>query len=229
MKKLIFISVSVVLMGFLTLPGAVWADFFAGVELNNNWDDDNDYEFNITSKMGYENAFYAHVAWTKPVEPSSDPDGEMEFEHEHDLWGGFALKNEVYYDLDAEDWAAEATPKWYIKLESGVKLGFEVEFDYLKNDEFDLYEIEIEPTIKGKIKELGPGDLKWELEAPVCRLYTSSEDKDDFEVETIQPILNYGVPVFEKKAVLEFEFEFPYDVQDEELDKVFTFYFTYYF
>ncbi|HID69307.1 MAG TPA: hypothetical protein EYP35_02340 [Desulfobacterales bacterium] len=118
------------------------------------------------------------------------------------------------------EFAAELTPKFYTKVGKNFKIGFELEIDYLKHDEFDLHEIKIEPTIKWK-KEIGPGKLSLELEAPVMRLYTSNDSKDNFEFETVEPIISYEIPLSEATS-MEFELDLPYDIQKEEMETCFT-------
>ncbi len=132
----------------------------------------------------------------------------------------FTLKHELYYDIEDTDFAAELTPKFYTKVGKNFKIGFELEIDYLKHDEFDLYEIEVEPTIKWS-NEIGPGKLSLELEAPVMRFYTSDDSKDDFKFETVEPIINYTIPLNDRTS-MNFELDIPYDVQKEKMDTNFN-------
>lgn len=157
------------------------------------------------------------MEFTKPIQPDSE-DGFVELEAEY-RWkiserGQFRLQNEITYNFEKKQWAAELTPEFYVNLQHGFAIGFELEIDYLNKDDWDIHQIEIEPTIKWGTK-LGPGELDLELEAPVMRLYSSADNTDNFEVETIEPIIEYTLPI-SKKTKVAFVFGAPYDVEDKE-------------
>lgn len=194
------------------------AGWDAEIRSVNEWDDDNEFVSGIQPQVRYKgDGWKAHVEYLIPFEPESE-DGtiEQEVEIKVPLIKGLALKNEVYYDIEDDKFSAELTPKWYTQI-WGLKVGFELEIDYLKNDRFDLYEIEIEPTVKKSWEICEKSAFELELEMPVTRLYSKS--KKDFEIEELAVIGIYEYAMTDT-AALEIRGELHYDVQDEELEKV---------
>ena len=194
------------------------ADWDAEVRSVQEWDEDNELVTGIQPQVRYKSAGWkAHVEYLIPVDPETE-DGtiEQEVEIKIPFITGLALKNEVYFDIEDSEWAGELTPKWYTKI-WGLKAGFELEIDYMKNDRFDLYEIEVEPTVK-KSWEIGAkSELELELEMPVTRLY--SKTKDDFEVEELAGLAIYDYALSDAAAI-EVRGEVHYDVQDKEVEKI---------
>lgn len=184
----------------------------------NEWDDDNERVTAVQPQVRYKgDGWKAHVEYWIPFDPESE-DGRIEQELEVKVPGvkGLALKNELYYDVEDGEWASELTPKWYTTV-WGIKAGFELEIDYLKNDQFDLHEIEVEPTVK-KSWALGEtSELELELEMPVTRLYSSS--KDDVEIEELAVLAIYDYAVTDHTA-LEVRGELHCDVQDGACEKI---------
>lgn len=212
MKKYI-VSMLMMLVSMTAIAG--WD---AEIRTVQEWDEDNELVTGIQPQVRYQaDGWKAHVEYLIPVDPETE-DGtiEQEVEIKVPFIKGLALKNEVYFDIEQSEWAAELTPKWYTKI-WGIKAGFELEIDYLKNDEFDLYEIEIEPTFK-KSWELGQkSELELELEMPVTRLYSNSKDHVEIEELAVLAIYDYTLT---DAAAIEVRGELHYDVQDEELEKI---------
>jgi hypothetical protein len=163
-------------------------------------------------------SLYAHLEWNVPVSPEHTDD-IIEFQTEYAVPFTAAtkltFKHELYYDMAFNGFTAEFTPKLYTSLNKHVKIGVELEVDYLKNDLFTLYELEAEPTIKW-YHVTGSGRVAAELEFPVCRLYSANATKNDFELETVEAIFTYDF-LLNKIMRLGVELDFPYDVQKKEL------------
>ncbi|MCG8051713.1 MAG: hypothetical protein JAZ15_10935 [Candidatus Thiodiazotropha endolucinida] len=182
------------------------------------WDADGDHTGYLVPRIRYKgDGWKAHLEYYKPVQPDST-DGKLELETNHN-WkfeggGKFTLRHELYHDLAGEKWSAELTPRFYQKLEQGFVVGFDLEIDYLSDDELALKEIEIEPTIKW-IGQVGSGELELELEVPVMRLYSRDSSRKDFEVEGVEPIVGYTLPLTEATSFYA-EYGAPYDAQDHE-------------
>lgn len=225
--SLLYIGVCALSCCVLTLDRAYsgWAFVMAG---KSQWNNDGEYSEDITPRLQFkEDEFYAHVEWCRPFEPQ-DKDGELEVQNEYSLTAfsnsEFTLKHELYYDFDQEEYAAELTPKLYTQLSKKMKIGFELEIDYLQHNAFDLFELEVEPTIKWQ-DSFGPGKLKLELEAPVMRLYSSNDSRKDFEFETVEFIGVYSLSL-NKTTTLSFKLELPYDLQQNELETEVDIYFS---
>lgn len=206
-----------ILMMLITMTAAA-AGWDAELRSVTEWDDDDERVAAIQPQVRYKgDGWKAHVEYWIPFDPEAE-DGEIEQEIEYKMpvIKGLALKNETYYDVENGEWAAELTPKWYTKV-WGIKAGFELEIDYLKNDEFDLYEIEIEPTVKKSWAVGEKSELELELEMPVTRLYSSS--KDDVDVEELAVLAIYDYAVTDDTAI-EVRGELHCDVQDGECEKI---------
>jgi len=130
----------------------------------------------------------------------------------------FTLIHELERNLSSDINSAELTPTYYTTLDNGLIIGFELEIDYLNDDKFDIYELEIEPTLKWA-KKVNHGNFSLELEAPVMRLYSSQPAQKNFEFEEILTILGYQRSL-SKQAVLNASVELPYNLQTDELDSV---------
>ncbi len=128
------------------------------------------------------------------------------------------LIHELERNLSSDITSAELTPTYYITMENGLIIGFEFEIDYLSGDKFDIYELEIEPTIKWA-KKVNNGNFTLELEAPVMRLYSSQPAQKNFEFEEILTIIGYQ-HTLSKQAMLNVSAELPYNLQTNELNTV---------
>ena len=198
---------------------AVRAEWSVSIKEKNKWDHQSDYSAEIIPRIQYKaDNWYAHLEWDLPIVPEPE-DGEIELQTEYSHRIGLktkgTLKHELYFDVQSSEFAAELTPKLYVAIRNNLKIGFDLEIDYLKKGIFDLYELEIEPTIKWH-QPTGPGMLALELEAPVFRLYSSNKAIRDFEFETVELIITYDL-FFNKKTGVRVELDMPYDVQQEEL------------
>jgi len=194
------------------------ADWDAEVRSVQEWDEDNELVTGIQPQVRYKgDGWKAHVEYLIPVDPETE-DGtiEQEVEIKIPFLKGLALKNEVYFDIEDSEWAAELTPKWYTML-WGLKAGFELEIDYLKDGTFDLYEIEIEPTVKKSWEICKKSEFELEFEMPTTRLYSSS--KKDVEIEELAVLGIYDY-VLTDTAAIEVRGEVHYDVQDKEFEKI---------
>ncbi len=218
---------TLILLAAVTLP--MWAtssvvmagwDTQAGIE--NDWDGDGEYEGHAKARLRYKGkGWKAQVEYKTEFEPDSN-DGSIELQGDYS-WkigekGTFTLMNELPYNIDNQSWGGELTPRYYHKLDNGFKIGFDLEIDYLSSDVWDIHEIEIEPTIIWGTK-VGTGTLGLELEAPVMRLYSSKDGVDDFEVETIEFIANYTLPLGGKSTNVNFEFGAPFQLDDSEWEQ----------
>ena len=194
------------------------AGWDAEVRSVSEWDDDNEVINGIQPQVRYKgDGWKAHVEYLIPVDPEvEDGTVEQEVEIKIPLIKGLALKNEVYYDIEDGEWAAELTPKWYTKL-WGLKVGFELEIDYVKDGRFDLYEVEIEPTVKKSWEISEKSEFELEFEMPVTRLYSKSKDNFEFEEVAVLGIYDYALT---DTAAIEVRGELHYDVRDEELEKI---------
>ncbi|WP_415890622.1 hypothetical protein ACMXYV_04755 [Neptuniibacter sp. SY11_33] len=130
------------------------------------------------------------------------------------------LVHEFDRTIDSDTNSAELTPMYYITLGNGLKAGFELEIDYYLDGDFDIYEIEIEPTLKWS-QSLGEGKLNLELEAPTMRLYSNDNSVKDFEFEEVLPIIGYDHPL-SKNLTLHTLLELPYDLQEDDFDTIIT-------
>ena len=197
------------------------AGWDAQFEMETVTDDSGDRTTAFEPRIRYkEGSFSTHFEYEYTPESGSENGKELEWQLDYS-WkvsdqSKFKLTNEFVRKFNSDSNNAELTPSFYTKLDNGLKVGFELENDYLKNDDFAMHEIEIEPTIKWG-KTIGDGKLSLELEAPVMRLY--SKTKKDFEFEEIMPIIGYKYNL-SKDAVLGMELELPYDLQTEELETV---------
>ncbi len=212
MKKYIAV---VMLMLVAMTANAGWD---AEVRSVNEWDNDNERVSAIQPQLRYKgDGWKTHLEYWIPFDPEVEG-GEIEHEIEYKKLciKGLAVKHELYYDVENGEWAAELTPKWYTTL-WGIKVGFELEIDYLKDGEFDLYEIEIEPTVKKSWALCEKSEIELELEMPVTRLYSNS--KKDLEIEELAALLIYDYALTDETAI-EIRGELHYDVQDSEFDKI---------
>ncbi|WP_415898832.1 hypothetical protein [Neptuniibacter sp. QD48_11] len=132
----------------------------------------------------------------------------------------FKLVHEFDRAIDSDTNSAELTPMYYTTFDNGLKAGFELEIDYYLDGDFDIYEIEIEPTLKWS-RNLGEGKLNLELEAPTMRLYSSDDSIKDFEFEEVLPIIGYDHPL-SKNLTLHTLLELPYDLQEDDFDTIIT-------
>ncbi len=202
----------------------------AGIE--NDWDDAGEYEGHAKTRLRYKGkGWKVQVEYKTEFEPDNT-DGKIELQGDYN-WkvgenGKFTLMNELPYNIDKQNWSGELTPRYYHKLANGFKIGFDLEIDYLKNDEWDIHEIEIEPTILWGT-QMGIGVLEFELEAPVMRLYSNKEGVDSFAFETIEPMVNYTIPITEKVSNINLEFGAPYQLEDDEWEQYVTVVFNYKF
>ncbi|WP_415897799.1 hypothetical protein ACMXYX_05115 [Neptuniibacter sp. QD72_48] len=130
------------------------------------------------------------------------------------------LVHEFDRTIDTNTESAELTPKFYTSFDNGLKAGFELEIDYYLDGDFDIYEIEIEPTLKWS-RSLGEGKLNLELEAPTMRLYSNDDSIKDFEFEEVLPIIGYDHPL-SKNLTLHTLLELPYDLQEDDFDTIIT-------
>jgi hypothetical protein len=214
MRKGMFVLIAAFLCA-LSVQAVGWD---AEVRSVNEWDEDNEHVSGIQPQIRYKgDGWKAHVEYLIPVEPESE-DGtiEQEVEIKVPAINGLAIKNEVYYSIEDDDLSAELTPKWYKKF-WGIKAGFELEIDYLKADRFDIYEVEIEPTVKKCWEISEKSEFELEFELPVTRLY--SKTKKDFEIEELAVLGIYDYVVSDAAAI-EVRGELHYDVQDDEFEKV---------
>lgn len=215
--KRIIVVIALAMLSVWSCPVAM-AGVTGQIEYENEWDEDSNHEGAVEANIRYKSKpWYLQLEFEKPIQPDSK-DGHVELQGQYN-WkigkkGKFSVLNEITYSLDKESWSAELTPRFYWKLPHGFQIGFDLEIDYLTNDEWEINEIEIEPTIKWGTK-VGPGKLGLELEAPTTRLYSSSDTKDDFEAEEILPIITYKLPLNDH-FLLFFEFGAPYDLVDSE-------------
>lgn len=132
----------------------------------------------------------------------------------------FKLVHEFDRAIDSDTNSAELTPMYYKTFGNGLKAGFELEIDYYLDGDFDIYEIEIEPTLKWS-QSLGEGKLNLELEAPTMRLYSNDDSIKNFEFEEVLPIIGYNHPL-SKNLTLHTLLELPYDLQEDDFDTIIT-------
>lgn len=166
-----------------------------------------------------EGAFTTHFEYEYDpnVKPAKD---KKILEWQQDMrWttgGGYShmLTNEMYHNYTTSKDSGELTWAFFTPAEGGIRYGFELEVDYLSNDELALHEIEIEPTVKWADK-VGPGTLNFELEAPVTRLY--SKTKNNVEIETVEFQTLYEVPVTASSFV-SMEVVMPYDLEKKAME-----------
>jgi len=165
---------------------------------------------------------YLEYAYTPINGQTNDEELTWQLEYKWQLSEDSSLKlvHEFSHSLIDHSDRAELTPKLYTAFSDHLKLGFELEIDYYQDGDFEIQEIEIEPTIKWQ-QSLGKGELNLELEAPTMRLYSNKDGVKDFEFEEILPIVGYSYPL-SKTISLEAEAEFPYDLQTDDLDSIIT-------
>ncbi len=61
------------------------------------------------------------------------------------------------------------------------------------------------------------------------RLYSNKEGVDSFAFETIEPMVNYTIPITEKVSNINLEFGAPYQLEDDEWEQYVTVVFNYKF
>ena len=122
--------------------------------------------------------------------------GRLEWETDY-IWrferSDFTLRNEVNRDRSTHNIQSELSLNWFYQATGSFKFGFELEVDYYDNDsdrKFDIFEIELEPTIFWT-KKLPDGKFRFELEAPITRLYSNDKTKENFKVEGMQLAFMY--------------------------------------
>jgi len=224
MKKALIILAAATLPMWAT-SSAVMAGWDTQAGIENDWDDGGEYEGHAKARLRYKGkSWKVQVEYKTEFEPDNT-DGKVELQGDYS-WkvgekGKFTLMNELPYNFDKQSWSGELTPKYYYTIAKDFKIGFELEIDYLKNDDWDIHNIEIEPAIAWG-RQLGPGILELKLEAPVMRLYSNEEGEDDFAVVTVEPIVNYTIPIAGKTANINFEFGAPYQVEDTEWEQYFN-------
>ncbi|MEN8200513.1 MAG: hypothetical protein ABFR63_10630 [Thermodesulfobacteriota bacterium] len=225
MKKALIILAAATIPMWAT-GSSVMAAWDGQLGIENDWDDNGDHEGTAKTRIRYKGkGWKAQVEYKSGWEGAVE-DGTVELQGDYS-WkvgekGKFTLMNELPYNMGKESWGGELTPRYYYKLANGFRVGFDLEIDYLKADDWDIHEIEIEPTILWG-KQMGIGILDLELEAPVMRLYSNKDGVDDFEVETIEPIAAYTIPWGGQKGTnIVFEVGAPYQVEDEEWEQYFN-------
>ena len=192
------------------------------MEVYNKWDHQDEYAGLFIPTIIYGGDHWmTHIEYKIPFEPEHT-DGVIEWQYElkRTRLKGLALKNELEYNIETDKYKCEITPKWFTKV-GEWKLGMELEIDILKENEFDIYEIEIEPTAK-RTFHAGSGVFTLEIEAPTTRLYTNTEDKDNFAIEAIDGIFTYKVGVADNTWLL-CEAELRYNTEDSMLNKIASF------
>jgi hypothetical protein len=124
------------------------------------------------------------------------------------------LTNEMYHNYTSGKDSGELTWSFYTPSAGGIRYGFELEVDYLSNDELALHEIEIEPTVKWSDKA-GPGTLSLELEAPVTRLYSKLQNNVEFETVEFQVLYEVAVTA---SSFVSMEVVMPYDLEKKAME-----------
>ena len=166
-----------------------------------------------------EGAFTTHLEYEYDpnVKPAQD---KKVLEWQQDMrWstaGGYShmLTNEMYHNYTSSKDSGELTWSFYTPAKEGIRYGFELEVDYLSADELALHEIEIEPTVKWADK-VGVGTLNLELEAPVMRLYSKTQNNVEFEMVEFSTL--YEIPVTSSSFV-SMEVVMPYDLEKKAME-----------
>jgi hypothetical protein len=209
------------LIAVLMFSNVCYGGFGLYTSYVNTWDKDNNY-----GKYAYINIYhqgdklYSHVEFNKYFDDVVD-DGTLELQNGMSIykWGNtkISVTHELLHDFNDSDWEAELTPTVFTKLGKNFKVGVEMEIDYYGNDELEISQIEIEPTIKWSMKA---DEILYtaELEAPTMRLYSNNDAKKDFEFEEIYAATTASFPVMDKTVFI-LEGYLYYDLQAKELAK----------
>ena len=196
------------------------AGFDVQVEQENVTDDQGNRNTKFETRLRYRMGdFTTHLEYE--YDPESKPAQDKKtLEWQQDMrWkteGGYfnMLTNEMYHNYQSGQKSGELTWSFYTPAENGIKYGFELEVDYLSKDEWGLFEVEIEPTVKWA-GAAGPGKLSLELEAPVTRLY--SKTRNNVELETVEFQTAYSIDVGSKSSVT-MEVVMPYDFEKKAVE-----------
>ncbi|MEE9303382.1 MAG: hypothetical protein V3U84_06315 [Thiotrichaceae bacterium] len=192
------------------------------LELENTFSKDWERETSVESTLRYQqDNWKTHLEYEKPVYPKSE-DGSLEWQldvgWEFDRTEIY-IRNELSRNLDKNQMTSELTPRWYYNVTESLQIGFDLEIDYYNSaadQEFDLFEVEIEPTVVWT-KKLSRGIFITELEAPITRLYSNDDQEDNFEFVGLRLILKY-VRKITRKTRLEFELKLPYNSTNNKLE-----------
>ncbi len=190
------------------------------LESENRYDEDGDRTSSLEPTLIYQSGpWKTHIEYEKQVHPESR-DGRLEWQFDY-RWklsrSTVTLRSEVLHDLDRDRTRAELTPRWMIRTSPSLQLGFDLEIDYFDDSadsQLDIFEIEIEPTLMWT-RKFPSGRFRFELEAPVLRLYSNNKDVDDVEYEGIEPILSWRHTISDASNVT-VELKLPYDAEAEE-------------
>ncbi len=197
-------------------------DWEIKLELENTFAENEDRATSIEPTIRYiTETWLTHLEYEKPVSPNSE-DGKIEWQLE--FYGElnqseFAIRNEVTWNLEKNRTRSELTPRWYYNKSKVLDIGFDLEIDYYDSaadSEFDLFEVEIEPTIIWT-KNLDNGKFKTKLEAPVFRLYSNEDGEDNFKYRGLEVNLQYQRKLTSDSRFI-IELKLPYDSESNELE-----------